>query len=551
MILIKWKYFTLLGLIFYTLSFSVATLVQAEPEYWVYTVTEDDNLWDLTLKYSHIRYWRQIQKFNNIKQPRQIPPGTKIKFPLTWLNLQSARVEVIDVKGEPTVTNKDKLALPIKIGGLLEKGSKLITEKDENALLEFEDDSKILVRENTEIVLDQLLAYNKTGIAYTRISLNRGRTENFVNKTKSSVGTHYQLTTPSAVMAVRGTEYRVSVSEDQNISRSEVLKGLVNTQGAGTSRQIFAGNGTLIKQGEVPSLPVKLLPAPDLSTMNQIAQVVPIRIPFVALEKADAYRIEISADNNFINLLFDGTSKLPIVRSSDLPDGSYWVRIRGIDEFGLEGLNSIHQFELDARPFPPFIILPVEDAVVREKTPLFKWSEAKNVSTYHFQLAKSQDFSRPVINQVGISEFEFRLEKLEPGEYFWHVASIDDLQEQGPYSDTVKFFLKPSPGSPELELPEIGEEEMTLRWKKAAPEQKYHFQLAEDEGFTEIIEDQELEDPFITLPVLSSGTYYVRVGTIDTDGYHGDFGQAQLIDIPISDYWYLLLLLLTPLLILL
>ena len=42
------------------------------------------------------------------------------------------------------------------------------------------------------------------------------------------------------------------------------------------------------------------------------------------------------------------------------------------------------------------------------------------------------------------------------------------------------------------------------------------------------------------------GTYYLRVKTIDADGFAGSFGPVQQIEVPTKTNWWLLLLLLVP-----
>jgi len=46
------------------------------------------------------------------------------------------------------------------------------------------------------------------------------------------------------------------------------------------------------------------------------------------------------------------------------------------------------------------------------------------------------------------------------------------------------------------------------------------------------------------------GTYYLRTKTIESDGFQGPWGPAQIIEIPHDMPYWLLLLLLLPLLVL-
>ena len=95
---------------------------QAEAQYWVYTVRPGDNIWNLTEKYCvSVLHWKRIQRLNNVRLDRQIPPGTTISY-----------AELAERVGKPTATravasacgaNKIAVAIPChrvvrKDGGL-------------------------------------------------------------------------------------------------------------------------------------------------------------------------------------------------------------------------------------------------------------------------------------------------------------------------------------------------------------------------------------------------------------------------------------------------
>ena len=442
--------------------------LSAAPKYWFYTLADHDTLWGITFKYSHIRYWQGLQKLNNITNPRKIPTGTKIKIPLAWLNLKNVQVNVVAIQGQPIMKVNDKIAV-LRKGDSLKKGDMLITQEKENVLLEFVDNSKVLVKENTEIKVNQLLAYSTTGIADSRITLNKGSIDNFVNPRKSKEGTYYEVTTPSAVLAARGTQYRISISADQETSRSEVLKGVVNAKGSGTELSIPDGMGTVIKQGEPPSPPTKLLVAPDLSTMPTLVKSVPMQLNFTALERAVSYQIEISPDNKFIELAYSGTSEWPIVDGVNLADGHYYIRVRGTDSLGLQGYNAIHNFEVNTQPsLIPILSTPIANSVVRGSSILFRWSEVQGISHYHLQLAIDSNFTTIFFQQKDTTKTELNIYNLEAGDYFWRVASMDTLNNRRFFSDTVKFTLKFKPRTiiPKTDLQIMKESELMLRWKK-------------------------------------------------------------------------------------
>lgn len=138
-------------------------------------------------------------------------------------------------------------------------------------------------------------------------------------------------------------------------------------------------------------------------------------------------------------------------------------------------------------------------------------------------------------------------EPLAPGKYFWRIASVSASEGGGPYSDLMAFRV-PFPG-PELAEPELGENELTLTWRSAGEGQRFHFQIASDEDYKELLYDEVIADSRVTIPMPEGGRYYLRVKTIESDGFEGPFGSPQTIDIP-KDVPYWLLILLLPLLVL-
>jgi hypothetical protein len=122
------------------------------------------------------------------------------------------------------------------------------------------------------------------------------------------------------------------------------------------------------------------------------------------------------------------------------------------------------------------------------------------------------------------------------------VACISDVEGQGPYSDAQTFKrLKPPP---QAEEPTISDTSIVLRWPADLPAVKYHFQMAKDELFSEILIDKHTSAPTLTIGRPEGGEYFIRVRTAYPDGFVGPFGKPQVIDVPSSGlYWWLLTLL--------
>ena len=68
------------------------------------------------------------------------------------------------------------------------------------------------------------------------------------------------------------------------------------------------------------------------------------------------------------------------------------------------------------------------------------------------------------------------------------------------------------------------------------------FQVASDAAFAQIVLDQLTDGPQGLLPAPAPGPYFLRVRTVDADGFKGNFGAAQQIDVPPPPpNWWLLL----------
>jgi hypothetical protein len=70
---------------------------------------------------------------------------------------------------------------------------------------------------------------------------------------------------------------------------------------------------------------------------------------------------------------------------------------------------------------------------------------------------------------------------------------------------------------------------------------RWQVQLARDAAFSQLVHDVTVNEPQWLLRDAPAGTHYLRVKTIDADGFSGPFGQAQQLEVPSDAPWWLLL----------
>ena len=524
--------FILLGLLLH--FWLAAPFAQAQE--WLYTVRPGDNLWNITADYlTRMDYWPRLQALNQVADPEHLPPGMKLRIPAAWLKHLPASAQVTNVQGQVRATiAATHQTILVSSGLFLQSGDEIRTGPDGNVTLEFRDGSRLLLQANSELRLDALSAYGQTSMVDTRLHLQQGRAENWVTRRPPS-GPRYEISTPAATSAVRGTRYRLGMDPAAAIARAEVLEGVVEVRGARKTRTVAKGFGALAETGKPLAPLAPLLEPPAVAELPPVVTHAPIQLSFPALKGAIAYRVQIAPTEQFETLLFDAISPMPAIRGPNPPDGDYVLRVRGIDARGLEGRDAHHRFRLHARPEPPFLVRPADRSIVLENALSFEWSEPQNAAVYHFQLAADERFTTLLLDLPEQARSRLTPDRpLEPGGYYWRVATRNAAGQNGPFSDPQFFRLQ---ATPKLQAPEVATGAVTFRWSAGLPGQRYEFQLARDADFENLIATQRISEPQLTIPRPESGFCYLRMRTVDADGYLGPYGPTQRIDIPPESYW--------------
>ncbi|OUS05953.1 hypothetical protein A9Q81_04215 [Gammaproteobacteria bacterium 42_54_T18] len=329
---------------------------------WVYTFRPGDTLWVLCNTYvAEPDCWNKIALRNEIANPKRISPGTKLYLPIAWLKVQPAKARVLTVEGEPVIALEGGNFKIIMKGDAFSVGDHLYS-REGSFLLEFADGSQLMVKAGSDVLFDTLTLYGDSGMVDTRIRLNRGRVRAKVTPSKGS-GSRYEIITPAAAAAVRGTVFRVSSAEgDVPVMTTEVLKGNVSVGNDKGDQSVDAGYAVKAEKGKAVLPPEALLPAPVLlpDVEQRVAGIVsefPLTLEWQPIDGANAYRLElfivegdVKGDERFI--LED---KLIVTNKelSLLNEGRYKINIRAIDNNGFEGVDKTTEFVV----LPPRVVI--------------------------------------------------------------------------------------------------------------------------------------------------------------------------------------------------
>lgn len=507
---------------------------------WIYTVVDGDNLWNLSAQHlKHAGYWRRLQQLNQIQNPKRLRSGSKLRVPMAWLAIHPAVAKVEAIRGRAEAfADGGEVSVPLSKGAEITLGTRITTSAEASVAVRFADGSSITIHEHSVVDFDHLSAYGDQAMVDTRLRLQQGRVDTRANKA-TGPGSRFEIETPAAISAVRGTRFRAAHSTKRDTSTVEVLDGGVGVTGAGTTRRVGAAFGVAARPERPPNPPKPLLPAPRFDTIPQLIEQRNWPVTWQAIEGATRYRAIVGDSVDFTLVRWVRLAPSARIALPELPDGSYFLQVRAIDADGIEGIDAVAPIRLDTHPQPPVPTAPQEAAVLRGGMPELRWTASTEAANYRLQLSGDAGFAAPLIDRDDLADTKLQPDDSDtPGEFFWRIASIDASGHQGPFGPIRRFDLKPIP---EEIQPELGEHEDALvaSWPAGQGGQSFHVQVAEDAGFQTLLVDTQLDESRLALQPTPGQVRYLRIRVIEPDGYLGPWGNTQRLDPPVDNSWWM------------
>lgn len=484
-----------------------------------YTVRQGDTLIGISRTFLiQPTEWPQIARLNRLPDANLILPGQTLRLPLTLLHKVDAPAELRAVRGDVRVDGAAPV-LPMRVGG----GARIVTGVDSSALLVLADGTEVRLPPQTEAVLGEQTQYPMAEAFANALRVIQGGIE--VLATKVRRAKPLEVTTPTAVIGVRGTRYRVA---HEGASRTEVLEGLVAAAVPQVPETpVAAGQGARLLPGQKPH-PVALEPAPNLSALPPLVESPLVR--FALPGETLPLRAQVAADAKFEQVVRDvrAAAGQPL-RFDGLPDGEWFLRVRRVGAQDLEGLDGVHAFRLHARPEPPAVLGPRGKAGVGAIT--LTWAQNVAAQGYRLQVARDAAFTQLLHEKAGLQGGAATVTLADPGAIYWRLASQDGRIGDGPWGETQALELRADPTPPRGGLSADGHS-LELGWD-AQPHARQEAQLAKDKDFKDLVANATLDEgnwaaPRPELP----GTYYFRYRSVEADGYVSPWSSTLLIELP-------------------
>jgi hypothetical protein len=171
-----------------------------------------------------------IQKANQLKNIDLLPVGSELLIPRHIVKQSPSKASVMSLScATPIrVANSPK---PLAVGAVILEGTIIEVPPECHVSLLLEDGSIIRLPSSAALKITTLRKNALETAPEVRLDLTHGRIELDVNKGRAKT-TPFEIRTPLSIMGVRGTEFRVGYSPDDNAGQVEVLGGIVQTRGS-------------------------------------------------------------------------------------------------------------------------------------------------------------------------------------------------------------------------------------------------------------------------------------------------------------------------------
>lgn len=317
--------------------------VNAQEE-WRYTVRPKDTISGVTSQYLKADIpWPLLARHNQMVNPNIIQPGQQLRIPYKWLSMKQSHAQLMALSGQVRIQLAEASWRNAQPGDTLQMGHSIHVGPLSSALLQFADASQLVMQPETRLTMDTLSTYAGGYMVDTQLRLQSGRVEVHANP-QARKGQKFQVVTPAAVASVRGTQFLVEVQQQQTVQQTTT--GQVEFQTAQGSVLVPQGFGSAVKPGEKPSEPEKIKPAPVFVQPKIKVTDFPITFNWQEQKDVQAWSVQLGRDRQMAQLLSSQVKGSPNIDAGILDNGTYALRVWGLDARGIPGQIGAHEFEV-------------------------------------------------------------------------------------------------------------------------------------------------------------------------------------------------------------
>jgi len=518
-------FYVLLALLVFCLTLGV----RAEPENhqstdWFYTLRPSDSLQSVAQQLLDRRHsWTDLSQYNQISNASSLQAGSIIKVPLEWLKQQPQPASVLSISGSVLIKRSQNSQFSlVKPETQIRVGDELATRSG-TAIIKFADGSLLHVDANTSLVFNRLSHFGNTGMVDTRVRLKQGSVSSDIQPLVK--GSRFEISTPSAVAAVRGTRFRISTEADG--TKLEVTEGKVEFSHEHGMTVVNAGEGARIRANSALIERKPLPPAPESQFAGTTVSDLPATLSWESTVPAENYRYQLNKQGQTAPPVLAGQTREPQIEIDNIRNGDYTVAMRAVDAEGFEGMDANSPLKVQVDTEIAELLAPLDGSTVDQLRPTFRWTfEDENVLG-RLEISRDAEFNELV------SDYDFAKNQtvtlsgeLEPGDYFWRVSSIGDDNRES-QSPARKLAVRGKmPPVRILSVNYIGNQ-VGLFWNTLDQASGYVLQVGESPAFNSVLKEEALGKNSAHLKLTPGKRYYARVKGIGNDRYRSEYGPTK------------------------
>jgi len=161
------------------------------------------------------------------------------------------------VLGQASVTHPgEDRVLPVKLHDEVLFKDVIQTQDESRTKALFQDDSMLTVGENSRVEIDEYIYNPEKNVRQAVVKLMQGQVRALVSKVFKANGSRFEIHTPSAVAAARGTYFTVWVENGQSGIINIGEKGRVDFTSGGRTVAVDPGFFSIAHEGHAPSAPL-------------------------------------------------------------------------------------------------------------------------------------------------------------------------------------------------------------------------------------------------------------------------------------------------------
>lgn len=401
-----------IGLLAGLLAFSVWAQEAAAPsDEFVYEVKRGDTLSRLarTLLDSPKR-WADVAAYNRLPDANIIQPGQRLHIKNPWLKGQAGKVTMEAISGALQVNGR-----ALQAGQQFAAGVELATPDNAALKLRLPDGSTLAMMPGTRLRVERI--EQKPGSVFVSLfRLVNGQVDAFKRKYAEGQA-DMRIATQKATLGVRGTHFRMR--DEAGRVYAEIEQGQVGFEAVRTPVVLaLAGGEGSVADGEHPAEVIPLLPAPTLNVAASYTTPY-VQVPLTPQAGATAFVGELARNEDFSDRLVSVRGKGRLLDLGELENGNYWLRLRAVDEHGLQGMEGKATFTVNAPPRK----FQMTKAYVTSATLQLRWVGRKEGAGYQVQVSPSQEFDTLLLD-TRTSENQVEMARPRPGHYYMRVRQI-------------------------------------------------------------------------------------------------------------------------------